>query len=75
MVDTFDGKEAKADEKYAVVQPVSVGVDSETHYSVSSGVKEGQLIVTGSYKAISREIQHGTLVSIDKQEDMAFEKE
>ncbi|MBL7013598.1 MAG: efflux RND transporter periplasmic adaptor subunit [Candidatus Marinimicrobia bacterium] len=75
LVDTFDGKEAKADEKYAVVQPVSVGVDSETHYSVSSGVKEGQLIVTGSYKAISREIQHGTLVSIDKQEDMAFEKE
>jgi hypothetical protein len=31
---------------------------------VNSGVAEGDSIVTGSYKAISRELQHGTLVSV-----------
>ena len=44
--------------------PVDVDVDSETHYAVKSGVAEGDNIVTGSYKAISRELQHGMLVTV-----------
>ena len=47
-----------------MVIPVDVDVDSERHYAVKSGVVEGDNIVTGSYKAISRELQHGTLVSV-----------
>ena len=64
LKDEFDGEEAPKDKKYAIVIPVDVGVDSETHYAVKSGVAEGDNIVTGSYKAISRELQHGTLVSV-----------
>ena len=64
LKDEFDGEEAPKGKKYAIVIPVDVDVDSETHYSVKSGVAEGDNIVTGSYKAISRELQHGTLVSV-----------
>ena len=64
LKDEFDGEEAPKDKKYAIVIPVDVSVDSETHYAVKSGVAEGDNIVTGSYKAISRELQHGTLVSV-----------
>jgi len=64
LKDEFDGEEAPKDKKYAIVIPVDVDVDSETHYAVKSGVAEGDNIVTGSYKAISRELQHGTLVSV-----------
>ncbi|MBT4661613.1 MAG: hypothetical protein HOC18_06890, partial [Candidatus Marinimicrobia bacterium] len=53
--------------KYVVVMPVDVDVDRESHYAVKSGVAEGDSIVTGSYKAISRELQHGTLVSIGEE--------
>ena len=64
LKDEFDGEEAPKGKKYAVVIPVDVDVDSERHYAVKSGVAEGDSIVTGSYKAISRELQHGTLVSV-----------
>jgi len=67
LKDEFDGEEAPKDKKYAIVILVDVDVDSETHYAVKSGVAEGDSIVTGSYKAISRELQHGTLVSIGEE--------
>ena len=67
LKDEFDGEKAPKGKKYAVVMPVDVDVDSETHYAVRSGVAEGDSIVTGSYKAISRELQHGTLVSVDEE--------
>ena len=46
---------------------VDVDLDSDTHYAVKSGILEGDSIVTGSYKAISRELQHGTLVTVDDE--------
>jgi len=67
LKDEFYGEKAPKGKKYAVVMPVDVDVDSETHYAVRSGVAEGDSIVTGSYKAISRELQHGTLVSVDEE--------
>ena len=65
LADEFEGEPAGKGRKYALVQPVKVDVDSETHYVVLSGVDEGQQIVTGSYRAISRELQHGSLVTVD----------
>ena len=67
LKDEFDGEEAPKDKKYAVVMPVDVDVDSDTHYAVKSGVAEGDSIVTGSFKTISRELQHGTLVSVGEE--------
>ena len=67
LKDEFDGEKAPKGKKYAVVMPVDVDVDSDTHYAVRSGIAEGDSIVTGSYKAISRELQHGTLVSVGEE--------
>jgi HlyD family secretion protein len=63
LVDVFDGEKVSNGEKYAIVKPVSVGLSSEDYYSVQSGVASGNLIVTGRYRVLSKELQHGMKVS------------
>jgi HlyD family secretion protein len=60
----FDGKTAPEGEKYALVRPVTIGISSDNHYAVRSGVSENEIIVTGGYKVLSKELNHGTLVSV-----------
>ena len=57
-------KKAKKGTKYVHVRPVKVGISSETDYEVLSGLNEGDKIVTGSYKSISRELKHNALVKL-----------
>ncbi len=59
-------KKATKGNKYVHVRPVSVGIASETHYEVLSGLSEGEEIVTGSYKAISKDLAHNKLVKMDE---------
>jgi len=61
-------KEIKGNNKgpFAVAKPVKVGISSETHYEIISGLDEGDRIVTGSYKAISRDIKHNSIVQLDE---------
>ena len=63
LVDVFDGEKVSNGEKYAIVKPVKVGLSSEDYYSVQSGVASGNLIVTGRYRVLSKELQHGMKVS------------
>ena len=63
LVDSFNGKETAEDEKYAIVKPVNTGLSSENYYVVSTGVDEGDIIVTGRYRVLSKELQHGMKVS------------
>ena len=60
----FDGKTAPEGEKYALVRPVTIGISSDNHYAVRSGVSENEIIVTGGYKVLSKELNHGNLVSV-----------
>ena len=71
LEDKFDGETAPEGEKYALVRPVNVGISSENHYAVKSGVSEKEMIVTGGYRVLSKELNHGTLVSVknDPQKD------
>ena len=64
LKDEFDGETAPEGEKYALVRPVTVGVSSENHYSVKEGVSINETIVTGGYRVLSKELHHGTLVSV-----------
>ena len=48
--------------KFAEQREVKVGLSSETHYEVVSGLREGEELITGSYKAISRELQHNSVI-------------
>ena len=63
LVDNFNGKETAEDEKYAIVKPVDTGLSSENYYAIKAGVDEGDIIVTGRYRVLSKELQHGMIVS------------
>ena len=62
LVESFDGEIASKGEKYAIVNPVNVGLSSEDYYSVKTGLKENDLIVTGRFRVLSKELQHGMKV-------------
>jgi HlyD family secretion protein len=63
LVDNFNGKETAEDEKYAIVKSVDTGLSSENYYAVKTGVDLGDIIVTGRYRVLSKELQHGMKVS------------
>ena len=56
-------------EKVVHIRPLTVGISSETHYEVLSGLEEGDEIVTGSYRAISKDLAHNKAVTTDKDGD------
>ena len=62
-------KKAKKGTKYVHVRPVKVGISSDTHYELLSGLNEGEEIVTGSYKAISKDLSHNKIVTMGKDSD------
>ena len=55
--------------KVVHIRPLSVGISSETHYEVLSGLEEGDEIITGSYRAISKDLAHNKAVTTDKDGD------
>ena len=55
--------------KVVHIRPLTVGISSETHYEVLSGLEEGDEIVTGSYRAISKDLAHNKAVTTDKDSD------
>ncbi|MDP6966851.1 MAG: hypothetical protein QF551_06230, partial [Candidatus Marinimicrobia bacterium] len=55
-----EGVDKPKGSKFAEQRKVKVGLSSETHYEVLFGLKEDEQIVTGSYKAISRELQQNS---------------
>jgi HlyD family secretion protein len=59
------GKPLKKNQKYVIVRPVKVGISSEDHYEILNGLKKGDEIITGSYKAISRDLKHMTVVEVE----------
>jgi len=62
-------KSSKKGKKYVHARPVIVGISSETHYEVLSGLQEDDEIVVGSYKAISKDLNHNSEVTTDQKED------
>ena len=70
----FENEIAPEGKKYALVRPVIAGIDGESHYAMKKGIKENELIVTGSYRVLSKELQHGMLVNYEAELDGHFEK-
>ncbi|MEC7872195.1 MAG: efflux RND transporter periplasmic adaptor subunit [Candidatus Neomarinimicrobiota bacterium] len=62
-------KKAKKGTNYVHARPVKVGISSEIDYEVLSGLTEGDEIVIGNYKAISRELKHNALVKVQVDKD------
>lgn len=61
-------KKAKRGEKFVHIRPIKVGISSETHYEVLNGLEEGDEIVTGSYRAISRDLSHNSQITTGDQD-------
>jgi HlyD family secretion protein len=50
----------------AIARQVKTGIQSEDLIQILDGVKEGDEIVTGSYRAISKDLENGATVTISK---------
>jgi HlyD family secretion protein len=53
----------------AVAKPVTTGIQSDDSIEIKSGVAEGEQVVSGSYRAISRDLNNGDPVKIGKPGD------
>ena len=67
LKDNFEGNKAEDNQKYALVKQISVGISGENYYEVKSGLFEGEMIVIGGYRALSKELSHGDLVMLKNQ--------
>ena len=67
LEDEFGNNKAEEDKKYAIVKPVKVGISGENYYEVQSGVDKEEMIVIGGYRVLSKELNHGDLVTIKNQ--------
>jgi len=45
-------------------RPVKIGISSDTHFEILEGLMEGEEIVIGPYKAISKDLKDKTLIKI-----------
>ncbi|MCH6559634.1 hypothetical protein IH799_04680, partial [candidate division KSB1 bacterium] len=61
VVFVIDGAKANA-------KQVKTGIQSETHIEIVDGLPEGSEIVTGSYSAISKDLQNGSAVVVSNNE-------
>jgi HlyD family secretion protein len=50
----------------AVAKQVKTGIQSDDLIEILDGVKEGEEIVSGSYRAISKDLENGAVVTINK---------
>lgn len=62
VVEEENGPRIRGEHKFVEQREVEVGLSSETHYEVLSGLEQGERIVTGSYNAISRELKNNSAV-------------
>ena len=42
--------------------PVKIGISDDTHWEITDGLKEGQEVISGGYRAISRDLDEGKKV-------------
>lgn len=53
---------------------VHTGISDDNYIEVVSGIKGGEEVVSGSYRAISRELKEGSIVKVENKKDMAGAK-
>ncbi len=58
----------------AKMQPVKVGISNDNYYEALSGVQEGEEVITGPFKVLSRSLKDGERVKVENKENMAGAK-
>lgn len=59
------------DKGKVTAKPVTTGIQSEEAIEIKTGLKEGDVVVSGSYRAISRDLNNGDLVTLKNKDDKA----
>ena len=52
----------------AVSKPVKLGISDDTHYEVLSGLEEGETVITGPFRILSRTLKDDDLVEYEKKQ-------
>ena len=47
---------------HAKMVPVKIGISDDNYWEITEGVTEGQEVVSGGFKAITRELEDGTKI-------------
>jgi HlyD family secretion protein len=58
----------------AWARQVKTGIQSDTHIEILAGLEEGDEVITGSYRAISRDLHHGAEVVLSDPDAPAGEE-
>ena len=76
-IETTDGKKTTNDmidvvfivdkSNHAQARPVKLGIHDDDYYALASGLEEGDLVVTGPYKLLSKKLKNDDLVRIKKE--------
>ena len=61
----FKGKPVETVEQ----RPVKLGISSDTHYEILSGLEAGEEIVVGNYRAVSKELQDRSRINRKEKGD------
>jgi HlyD family secretion protein len=52
----------------AVSKQVKLDISDDTHYAVLSGLEEGEEVITGPFRVLSRSLKNGDLIEFEKKE-------
>ncbi len=55
------------DDGKAVARQVETGIQSDSLIEIHSGLSDGETVISGSYKAISRDLVHGAQVKVNNE--------
>jgi HlyD family secretion protein len=55
------------DKGKAIARQVRTGIQSDSLIEILEGLDQGEEIVIGSYRAISKDLENGAMVTISKQ--------
>ena len=53
---------------------VTTGISDDNYIEIKKGVSSGEEVVSGSYRAISRELENGSTVKKEEQQKSISEK-
>jgi HlyD family secretion protein len=56
---------------HAKMVPVKIGISDDSHWEITDGLQDGQDVVSGGYRAISRDLEDGKKIKKGEVVDMA----
>jgi HlyD family secretion protein len=55
------------EENIAHARPVQLGISDDSHYEIISGVSEGERVISGPFRVLSKTLKEGDLVEVEEE--------